>query len=587
METREDADLQPLTLSDPCRLRVAAARAFAVVKNRDVAGFEGVMRFLEATHTLLPRLVPPIKHMKIVFGLKTLVIMGMLQAGRSAVDTVLRTIQFFPSNLPQYQDQCNQHQMFLMRKNHLEFKELAQTLAIDKSKLDLYFKTQMEQQYGEHYAQKLEDRLLHYLHQLEALLPQETGNDKRRLGIGLHADREEKLFLDTITSDPTGVRRHAASCGLLPAEEPGPPGGLQEVTDVHGQAEEDGQTPESKLGEHKGAKRPEEAASSPQFCSKHRRWVRSILWACPDDQLLLQAGQSPPLFRSSSSSSTSSSLDLTPSGLVPPPASHSDPRPQVPEGENLSSGSPVCLHHTQVTGTSSNREGHGPSPDPLTVSSVSQQGSRSHPPHTHSPSCPAPSTHTCSRLSTKFRRASPQFLPNPSLEPFGEGMMSWSGVLRRPQDFKPPSDQTLLPVRPQASCSARPHPHTCGRSFQPGALLAGGSAARLRLSPHSQVALLRSKLLQPHVRLTRLSETEAPPSLGPLQSEEEGGDDHDSSALSSSSFDVNTLYSSSSSSSVGEDVTDSDLDYKPVVRKKRLRPQSATAVREHLCLHGW
>lgn len=36
----------------------------------------------------------------------------------------------------------------------------------------------MEEQYGEHYAQKVEDRLLHYLHELETVLPGDTYIDK-------------------------------------------------------------------------------------------------------------------------------------------------------------------------------------------------------------------------------------------------------------------------------------------------------------------------------------------------------------------------------------------------------------------------
>lgn len=32
----------------------------------------------------------------------------------------------------------NQHEMFLMRKNHLDFKVVAQALAMDKAKLDDY-----------------------------------------------------------------------------------------------------------------------------------------------------------------------------------------------------------------------------------------------------------------------------------------------------------------------------------------------------------------------------------------------------------------------------------------------------------------
>ena len=36
----------------------------------------------------------------------------------------------------------------------------------------------MEEQYGEHYAQKVEDRLGHYLHELGTVLPGDTYIDK-------------------------------------------------------------------------------------------------------------------------------------------------------------------------------------------------------------------------------------------------------------------------------------------------------------------------------------------------------------------------------------------------------------------------
>uniref|UniRef100_A0A8D3DGH6 Uncharacterized protein n=1 Tax=Scophthalmus maximus TaxID=52904 RepID=A0A8D3DGH6_SCOMX len=60
-------------VEDSWRLRVASARVFCIVKNRDVRHFEKVVSFLDATYRLLPRLVAPIKHMKILFGLKTMV----------------------------------------------------------------------------------------------------------------------------------------------------------------------------------------------------------------------------------------------------------------------------------------------------------------------------------------------------------------------------------------------------------------------------------------------------------------------------------------------------------------------------------
>uniref|UniRef100_A0A3Q3EL01 TERF1-interacting nuclear factor 2 N-terminal domain-containing protein n=1 Tax=Labrus bergylta TaxID=56723 RepID=A0A3Q3EL01_9LABR len=46
---------------------------YFMVKNRDTEQFERALEFLEATFSLLPGLVAPIKHMKIMFGLKTMV----------------------------------------------------------------------------------------------------------------------------------------------------------------------------------------------------------------------------------------------------------------------------------------------------------------------------------------------------------------------------------------------------------------------------------------------------------------------------------------------------------------------------------
>lgn len=69
-----------------------------------------------------------------------------------------------------------------------------------------------------------------------------------------------------------------------------------------------------------------EAHGSPQFCSKHQRWVKSILQECPEERSedeLRRANvwPSPPLFPSSSSSSQ----DLTTSDLIPYPAGQQHP----------------------------------------------------------------------------------------------------------------------------------------------------------------------------------------------------------------------------------------------------------------------
>ncbi|KAM6925892.1 uncharacterized protein PEZ65_009497 [Lycodopsis pacificus] len=400
-----EVDSQPLSLEDSWRLRVASAQIYSIVKNRDMEHCERVMDFLEATYRLLPRLVAPIKHMKIMFGLKTMVIMRMLREGRGMVDTVLKTSQFFPSKLPQYQGQCSQHEMFLMRKNHLDFKALAQALAMDKDKLEDYIKNRMEEQYGEHYAQKVEDRLLHYLQELETALPGDTYIDKI-LKKESPVTEEEKLLLEVITSDSVNIATtlkkllhcDVASCRLgsisqssahrknglessqlsksvlcrssseavleskeaktllqfqpevflggQEADQDVPKDKLlllENVSDVsrHLPTEEDGEV--VRRSEEEGSDEEEEelsprssedvqeAPSSPQFCSKHQRWVRSILQQCPDEcsEELLQANvsSSPPLFQSSSSAT--SSQDLTPSDIVPCPPDQQHPPSQT------------------------------------------------------------------------------------------------------------------------------------------------------------------------------------------------------------------------------------------------------------------
>lgn len=66
-------DFQHLSLEDSWRLRVSSAQVYYIMKNRDMENFDRVMDFLEATHNLLPKLLAGIKHMKIMFGLKTMV----------------------------------------------------------------------------------------------------------------------------------------------------------------------------------------------------------------------------------------------------------------------------------------------------------------------------------------------------------------------------------------------------------------------------------------------------------------------------------------------------------------------------------
>lgn len=129
----------------------------------------------------------------------------------------------------------------------------------------------------------------------------------------------------------------------------------------HKQTEKDGDVVK-RVEEESGV---QESATLPQFCSKHQRWVKSILQECPDEcseELLLQANvsSSPPLFQSSSSTSTSQ--DLTPSDLIPSPPDHQHPpsltstlqtaaqaSEQANPEDKLSSGSPGSASDTSKT----------------------------------------------------------------------------------------------------------------------------------------------------------------------------------------------------------------------------------------------
>ncbi|XP_051725865.1 uncharacterized protein LOC127499534 [Ctenopharyngodon idella] len=168
-----EGDWHLLTLEEPCRIRVVAAEVWRIVQARDIKHFGRVTEFLDVTYTLVPRLVTPIKHMKIMFGLQSLVVMWMLWNDQSTAKISDKIENFFPNNLPEYH-KCSRRNMDLMQKNQKDFKTFAHCLARDRDMRETYIRDLMEEQYGERYAQKLEERLSHYLRELDKVLPQPT-----------------------------------------------------------------------------------------------------------------------------------------------------------------------------------------------------------------------------------------------------------------------------------------------------------------------------------------------------------------------------------------------------------------------------
>lgn len=369
-----DEDWESLSLNESWRVRVASAQVFTIVRNRHISQYKRVLAFLERTHTLLPTLVPAIKHMKITFGLKTMVIMWMLREGAGPVKVVQKINKYFPRNLPQYQVHCRKHERFLMRQNQLDFRTFAQSLIMDKQKLEDYIQNRVEEQYGDHYAQKTEERLLDYLQDVDKALPKETYIDqimKKRS----FAKEEEKELLDLITDDSKAIatklktllhcdpafcrksvlRQRTSNCtspesrvrvavstaDLSAAEKYAEAVGHVQspVSDtITNDVKEDEEAAHTDISKTASAEKAiamaiEESCPGrsahvvqvpPHFCSKHQRWVRNILCECPGESSEEQPPQdseiSPQLF-----SSTSSSSDLTPSNLTIPPDHHQSP----------------------------------------------------------------------------------------------------------------------------------------------------------------------------------------------------------------------------------------------------------------------
>ncbi|XP_039987858.1 uncharacterized protein LOC120792685 isoform X3 [Xiphias gladius] len=590
-----EVDSQALSIEDSWRLRVASAQVYSIVKNRDMEHFERVMGFLEATYRLLPRLAAPMKHMKIMFGLKTMVIMWMLRERRGMVDTVFKITQFFPSKLSQYQDQCNQHEMFLMRKHNLDFKALAQALAMDKDKLDDYIKKQMEKQYGEHYAQKVEDRLLHYLHELETVLPGDT-------------------FIDKSSSSSTSSSQDLTPSDLIPCPSDQQDTPSQTTTHPQTAAQVSDQANPKDKQSSGSASNTSQTESLPQPSSRDNL-LPTLLSPVVRLVDIASFRKSYPIFKPHQASANhfmSSNKQA---------ASASSPQVLT---------SPHCHTSRNKDSAFDLLESVAPTNPPNTTYKL-QTASVSHDTSAFT-SCQKPTLRSFSRLSRKLKWAftatrhsrslDVNVGQNPSAEQFKKApatfqmsylplhncSVSWtsihdastsasqSGILSSfcTSNQIPSSTKSSRQIVPQNSIEPHPQTHNMG-PFQSKTLpystvisstsksdcLAVRSEtcrvrrAQPRLSLPSQAVLLHSTLLQPYVSLTRLSAQECyqvtmrrssarhlePMLQGSNGEERKKKEEEDSD----SSFDLNTLYTSHSSSSDTEDSFDCDPDYKPCI----------------------
>lgn len=300
--------------------------------------------------------------------------------------------------------------------------------------------------------------------------------------------------------------------------------------------------------------------------------MKSILQQCPDEcseELLRDANR--PLSSPLLLSSTTSSEDLTPSDLVPSPLEIPLTAPETcgqPERPGPSSSSPPPPPHEELGPQSSS------SGDTLVPLQLSPGVRRTDGTSIRGLDPTSTSHRGCSHLSTMCGEKQAASTSGPQ-----------ASLVTPTSPSKSTSKGRAAPASVDASTSTssswqqHPRPEDSSHSASTSRTSRTGRASRLqlRLSVQSQAVLLRSQLLQPSVRLTRLSTGDchrltdgrsSDARAGP--SEQDGDDRSCSSEGHDDSFDPNCLYSSDSFSSDGGDSPDSDPEYKPRSHRKRL-----------------
>lgn len=374
-------------------------------------------------------------------------------------------------------------------------------------------------------------------------------------------------------------------------------------SDVRGHQQPEEEDEVNKRAEEEGSQGSstsvQEAAPTPQFCSKHQRWVKSILRGC-SEELLLQpnVSSSPLLFPSSSS--TSSSQDLTPSDLIPCPSDQPPSQTRSPPRAAVQASRTAKPKYRRSSGSL------GSSGD--TSQAQIHKNSSSPSAWCQTPTEQRKLRRVCSTNRHKeeaFAQTPQQLVQDPSTSQMGvpatasdisvsgppqKGAQSESLFSACVANQITPSSKSSKKVVPRSSLrhrqpqkNSRPRSGTARRSSRSSSAAgrdktSRGLRAQLRLSLPSQGVLLHSKLLQPYVSLTRLSSeqchlsTQRKASARQEEPVEQGsdGEERRKQEEEDSSFDVNALYSTDSSSSDGEESPDRDPDYRPHIKKKRL-----------------
>ncbi|KAM6453121.1 TERF1-interacting nuclear factor 2 isoform 5-T5 [Liasis olivaceus] len=153
-------------------LRLVAAAAWHVVRERRVPDFPRVLALLEAVGEAAPELVPFQHLAKLRLGLQAKIIMNMLQEEQphgkiyDALDT------YFPESESQLHPKATAQDLELVQTAQENFRVLVLGLLSDRRHQEKYVQEHLENDYGESFLQVVEELFNDYLWKLEQTLPE-------------------------------------------------------------------------------------------------------------------------------------------------------------------------------------------------------------------------------------------------------------------------------------------------------------------------------------------------------------------------------------------------------------------------------
>ncbi|KAI5623854.1 hypothetical protein C0J50_16535 [Silurus asotus] len=584
-----EGDRSSLTLKDPCSIRVTAAESWMIIQARDIKHFERVMEFLHITHTLLPQLVTPIKHMKIMFGLKTLVIMWMLWDEQSIESIKDKTEKFFPDSLSQYRRSSHRH-IDLMQKAQRDFRNFVQLLTGSPEMRKNYIQNLMEEQYGERYIIKLEERLLHYLEKLNKALPQPTYIDQVKpfegFSMGSHMDhksaethsKQQKVALAEgpvfgtlcVRSSLEAVEEDWLSQGSSQSSWLNKNQSLVKPRLKMKHVLEHTDKPNSQMTEIRFAKEKKaEDDVAEHLCSRHGKRMKSFIQECSEE------------LRMQDSETSLAQVECTPSTPLPPPlhciphSPNSASSPHDSSSTNISLSSPpeafsylsVNEERQLVPSQISPAQDHYSTPCSCQKSNIPLSASPEcsikriafSPPCSVQPSQTSSSSTNISpfpenKLSSTEQECSPLLFYSKSCS---------ESSYHQPGSISSSSSSSSSSFSAAPAVVLNPSQNDAQVSLDSDEILKTRSAlmGKLRLSLETQAFLLVCKWLQPQVKLYRLSQHECSQATLPNCALEQSSDEEEEEYAS---FDVNLLYSDSESDTQGSD----DSDYVPSKRRR-------------------